>query len=328
MTRVAITGVTGTAGPPLLRRLSQHPQVEAITALGRTAPEDLPPKVRFCSADVRDRARLHHVLQGVDTVVHLAFDLYGVVAGEGSLFRTNVVGTRNVGEAAVAAGARRIVYTSSAAVYGFHPDNPQPLCEDDPLRASSRHFYARQKAQAELLLAELTERNGIELYVFRPGAIVGPHAAGALASRLPGPLRQAGRSLLRRMAAAGMRPALPVPPLPVQFLHEDDVAQALELAVLGAGPPGVYNLAGDGAVHGEEAVRLLGFRALPLPRLASEVGARALSALPSPVPATRWFEPFTEPQVLDSTRAHTRLDWRPESDSRGALRATREAIGW
>jgi UDP-glucose 4-epimerase len=328
VTRLALTGATGTVGPALLGRLGAQPDVERVAVLGRTEPARMPQKARFVRADIRDRRHLEEALRGSETVIHLAFDLYGVLAGEEDLFRTNVIGTRDVAEAAAAVGARRLIYTSSSAVYGFHADNPQPLSEEDAMRASSRHFYGRQKAQTELVLRELAARTGIELVVFRPGAIIGPHAAGALASRLPRWLRGGAGSLLRGLAAGGLRPALPVPPVPVQYLHEDDVAQALELAVLGEDPAGTYNLAGEGAVNGEEALRLLGFRVLPLPRLASEAGARTLSAMPSPVPAARWMELFTVPQLLDTARARQRLGWRPRFSSRAALAATRQAIGW
>ena len=65
----------------------------------------------------------------------------------------NLEGSRNVFEAAVDAGAKRLVYASSVAAYGFHADNPQLLTEDVPPRGTDRHYYSAQKAELE---AELT----------------------------------------------------------------------------------------------------------------------------------------------------------------------------
>src|SRR5204863_192113 len=86
------------------------------------------------------------------------------------------------------------------------------------------------------------------LYLLRPPIVLGPHAVGAK-DVLPGPLAPLGRRLVN--LARGRSPVplpAPVPPLPVQFIHEDDVAQAFVLCIAGAGPPGAYNIAALPAV--------------------------------------------------------------------------------
>jgi nucleoside-diphosphate-sugar epimerase len=258
----------------------------------------------------------------------MAFSLYGVTPGEEALFESNVRGTRNVARAAAAAGAKRLIYTSSAAVYGLRSDNPQPLTEGDDVRASARHFYSRHKAQCELLVRDAVAGSDTEAYLFRPIAIVGPHAAGAAVGGLPSwaPGRLAAG--LRLMASLGLRPWMPTPPVPLQFVHEDDVAQAIELAVLGEGNPGVYNLAGDGVVVGPEVARLLGLRPAPLPRVVVEAALRAVAAVPPVLPFLSWSALITEPVLVDTTKAREQLGWRPAWDSRGALQATREGLGW
>ena len=70
----------------------------------------------------------------------------------------NLVGSRNVFEAAVAAGAKRLVYASSVAAYGFHRENPQPLTEEVPARGTAAHYYSAQKAEVEALLARHARR--------------------------------------------------------------------------------------------------------------------------------------------------------------------------
>jgi nucleoside-diphosphate-sugar epimerase len=263
-----------------------------------------------------------------DVVVHMAFALYGVTPGEDELFATNVEGTLNVVLAAVETGAERLVYISSAAVYGLRADNPQWLSEEADIRASARHFYSRHKAQAELVVHEALAGSETEAYIFRPCAIIGPHAAGATLSGVSPGLVSAGAGLLRAIAGVGLRPFVPAPPVPLQFVHEDDVAQALELAALGAGESGVYNLAAADAVRGREVLDLLGFRALPVPRTVIDGVLRTISSLPAVVPAVVWPALLTEPLLIDASKAREKLGWEPGWDSRAALRCTREALGW
>ena len=68
--------------------------------------------------------------------------------------RSTSKGSRNVFEAARDAGAKRLVYTSSVAAYGFHDDNPELLTEDVPPRGSDGFYYSAHKAELESLLTE------------------------------------------------------------------------------------------------------------------------------------------------------------------------------
>ena len=79
-------------------------------------------------------------------VVHLAFIIMG---GAEETRAVNLAGSRNVFEATVAAGVKRLVYASSVAAYGFHRDNPQPLTEEVPARGTDSHYYSAQKAEVE-----------------------------------------------------------------------------------------------------------------------------------------------------------------------------------
>jgi nucleoside-diphosphate-sugar epimerase len=327
---VAVTGAGGTLGPPLLERLDASPRVSRIVLLGRhrTAEMDRRRKAEFCHADVRDAPAVERAVAGADVVVHMAFSLYGLGMNERELFATNVEGTLNVARAAVRTGAHRLVYTSSAAVYGGRPAGHRPLSEDDRWRTSARLFYARHKAQAEVVVDEALTRTSTELYVFRPCAIIGPHAAGALGHRVPAGLAEGARQLARMSARAGLRPALPPPPVPLQFVHEDDVAQALALAVEGRGEPGAYNLAGDGTLTGPETLRRLGLRALPVPSSLAGRALRALRLIPPVPPGLAWPELLNGSLVIDTERAKRRLGWQPRFSSADALGATRAVLGW
>ena len=113
-------------------------------------------------------------------------------------------------EAAVAAGARRLVYASSVAAYGFHADNPEQLTEDIEPRGTDRHYYSAQKAALEAVLAEVVGDTDVESYVFRPCIVAGPDALLllenipyiSLSDRMPGPVLPRARVHARAQAGA------------------------------------------------------------------------------------------------------------------------------
>jgi nucleoside-diphosphate-sugar epimerase len=233
--------------------------------------------------DVRDPQDLQDAFGHADVVVHLAFLVTGAASGE-AIRSINVEGTLNAFHSAAAAGARRSVYASSVAAYGFHSDNPIGITEDWPVRPAARLFYAQEKAELEhLLRAESARSAGPVLYLLRPSIVLGPHTVGAK-GLLPGPLAPLARALASR---AGQMP-LPIPvlapALPVQFVHEEDIGRAL-LQCAAAGPPGAYNIAADGIVTVTDIARELGMLPLPLPaaRRSSRPGSSrpCLSCRPS-----------------------------------------------
>jgi nucleoside-diphosphate-sugar epimerase len=107
----------------------------------------------------------------------------------------------------------------------------------------------------------------------------------------------------------------------VQFIHEDDVGQALLLCVVGVGPPGAYNIAGDGVMTGVDIARELGLAAIPIPGVLVRAAARAITRLPLP-PQAAWVEAATQPSIMDTTKAKRELGWQPRYTSTQALRDT------
>jgi nucleoside-diphosphate-sugar epimerase len=109
----------------------------------------------------------------------------------------------------------------------------------------------------------------------------------------------------------------------VQFIHEDDVGQALLLCILGEGPPGAYNIAGDGVLTGGDVARELGLLPLPLPgRRLVQAGARAVAAVPFAPPVVEWAEAVSHPAIMDTAKAKRELGWRPRHTGLDALRGT------
>nr|WP_218860473.1 NAD-dependent epimerase/dehydratase family protein [Petropleomorpha daqingensis] len=322
---VAVTGPTGTFGSGLVPLLQDEPRVERVLGLARRPFDPAErgwTKMAYRRGDVRDPDTLREAFAGADVVVHLAFLITGNAPRE-TARAINVEGTLNVFRAAAEAGARRLVYASSIAAYGFHRDNPIGMTEDWPVRPAARLFYAQEKAEVEeLLAAESAEHPELDLYLLRPPVVLGPNTVGAK-DLLPGPLAPLGRRLAE---AANRRLPVPVPVvvprMPVQFVHEDDVGRALLLCALGEGPPGAYNIAGDGVLTAVDVAREYGALPIPVPAAPAELAARAISRLPFLPPAAEWVEAFSHPAIMDTTKARERLGWRPRYSGLEALRAT------
>ena len=241
-------------------------------------------KVEYRRGDILDRGSLAALFDGVDVVVHLAFAIFG---GREETRRINLEGSRNVFEVAAAAGVKRLVYASSVAAYGFHPENPQPLTEAVPARGSESFYYSAQKAELEAALDELLLGSGVGAYVFRPCIVAGPRATMLIEKtvesvRLGDPLPALRRGLGRLPLP---KPVLPDPGIPIQLVHHDDVARALAAAIAGKGEPGAYNLAGEGEISIGDIARALGWRSVPLPGPAVGLGTDVADGSPSSPPS-------------------------------------------
>jgi nucleoside-diphosphate-sugar epimerase len=319
---VAVTGVTGTLGFGLMPLLEADDRVAHVTGVARRPFDPAArgwTKTTYLRGDVRDAQMLREAFHGADVVVHLAFQVTGAVAGE-AIESVNIDGTLNAFDAAAAAGARRFVYASSVAAYGFHRDNPIGMTEDWPTRPAARLFYAQEKARLEhLLQARAATDGGPALYLLRPSIVLGPHAVGA--KSLPGGLLGALSRVCFRWAGRMPIP-VPVAELPVQLAHEADVGQALLRCAVGAGPPGAYNIAADGIVTAGTLARELGLRSFPVPPRPAQAAARALAALPFLPPVAQWVEAACHPAIMDTTRAKAELGWVPEFTALETLRET------
>jgi nucleoside-diphosphate-sugar epimerase len=319
---VAVTGPTGTFGHGLMPLLEADERIERIVGIARRPfdpSEHGWAKMTYRQGDVRDPAALERAFQGADVVVHLAFMITGAASRE-TIRQINIEGTINAFRAAAGAGARRFVYSSSVAAYGFHRDNPVGMTEDWPARPAAHLFYAQEKAEIErLLAAEAADHAGLEVYLLRPPIVLGPDAVGAkeLVPRRLAPL-------VHRLGEIKQRVPIPVitPPVPVQFIHQDDVGQAFLLCIVGAGPPGTYNITGDGVLSGAQLLRELGFVPIPAPARLLRMAARGVAALPFVPPFAAWTEAATHPAIMDASKAKRELGWRAQYSSLEALRDT------
>src|SRR5260370_4994007 len=278
---VAVAGPTGEIGRAFIRSLERSREVAQIIGMARSPFDPVGEgwkKTEYRQGDVLDRKSVDALVKGADVVVHLAFIIIG---GIDESREVNLTGSRNVFEAAVAAKAKRLVYASSVAAYGFHKDNPQPLREDVPARGTDEHYYSAQKAEVEQLLGEIVRGSGTETYIFRPCIVAGPDAPALIdnlpytqiSDKLPGPVQR----LLEGVPI--LKPLLPDPGVPFQLGHHDYVADAFKAAVLGKGQPGIYNLAGSGELTVRQLSEELGWYSIPVPELAVEAASELTTRL-------------------------------------------------
>jgi nucleoside-diphosphate-sugar epimerase len=321
---VAVTGPTGEIGLPLMAELERDEQVEEVRGMARRPFDPAGEgweKVAYRRGDILDRGSLAALFDGADVAVHLAFAIFG---GREETRRVNLEGSRNVFDAALDAGVERLVYASSVAAYGFHPENPQPLTEDVPLRGSEGFYYSAQKAELETALAELLHGREVEAYVFRPCIVAGPRATMLIektveGARLGDPLPALRRGLGRLPLP---RPVLPDPGAPIQLVHHDDVARALAAAIAGRGTPGAYNLAGEGVTGIGQIARALGWRTVPVPGPAVGLGAAVARRLSFVSPRLEWATALRTPVLMDSAKARHELGWEPRFDAAETLLQT------
>ncbi|HEV3282744.1 MAG TPA: NAD-dependent epimerase/dehydratase family protein [Solirubrobacteraceae bacterium] len=321
---VAVTGPTGEIGQAVVSALERSSDVGRILGMARRPFDPAErgwKKVSYRRGDVLDRSAVAELVADADVVIHLAFIIMG---SEQESRAVNLDGSQNVFEATIAAGAKRLVYASSVAAYGFHRDNPQPLTEDVPVRGTASHYYSAHKAEVEALLAETLAGASTQAYVFRPCIVAGPHAPllidslpyTQISERLPAPV-------LRLLDGVPiLKPVLPDPGISFQLVHHDDVASAIRAAVQGRGAPGAYNLAGPGELTVAELANELGWYAIPVPELAVDAVAEMVARLGFLPAQAQWVAAFRVPTIMDTAKARRELKWRPRHDALETLRET------
>ncbi|MBS1885287.1 MAG: NAD-dependent epimerase/dehydratase family protein [Actinobacteria bacterium] len=322
---VAVTGPTGEIGGSLIDALEASAAVGAVRGMARRPFDPAAAgwrKATYQRGDILDRGHLAELFEGADVAVHLAFAIFG---DREETRRINLEGSRNAFEAAVEAGVERLVYASSVAAYGFHPDNPQPLTEETPALGSPSFYYSAQKAELEEALDEILAGSELDAYIFRPCIVAGPRATMLIeqtvgAARLGDPVPLLRRHVLERIPL--LKPILPDAGVPLQLVHHDDVATALAAAVEGRGQPGAYNLAGFGEVGIADVAAALGWRSVRVPRPALGAGSAIAGRLSFVNPQLEWATALATPVIMDTTKARRLLGWKPRFDAAETLLQT------
>jgi UDP-glucose 4-epimerase len=254
VTRVLVTGGSGFLGTSVVAALAASDAIQCVVSsdVRTPGPGVRLPGVHYERLDVTNAGGLPELLRRhhIDTVVHLVSI---VNPGESTTvsqeFAVDVDGSRSVFDACVEAGVARVVVSSSGAAYGYHRDNPQWITESDPVRGNDDFPYSRHKRLVEEMLAELRESAPqLTQTVLRIGTILGPGVDNQITALWDS---------RRVLTIAG-------PKSPFVFACVDDVVRVIVRASTG-GPPGIFNVVGDGALTAAEIARGLGKKQLVVP---------------------------------------------------------------
>ncbi len=257
MNKVFITGATGFIGGRLAEILHSLgiPSVALVRNWSAASRLSRLP-VEKVQGDLMDRDSIRRAVRGCDTVFHCAVDN----RTGGAAFRRSIpITTRNLLEAALQAGAKRVVVLSSIAVHGYDP-RPEAGQEETPLRISGVP-YCDGKAEAEKISLKYHRRYGLPVVILRPTIVYGPFSGwtsgitGGIASRRL-PLLDRGEGICN----------------PV---YVDNLVHAMLLSTRGDSPVGkIFNISDAQTVSWktflESHAGALGEDFLPLPEIHGE----------------------------------------------------------
>jgi dTDP-glucose 4,6-dehydratase len=299
-----VTGGAGFIGSNFVRYWRrEHPEdgvvaLDALTYAG--VPENVPSDVPLVQADVCDLDRMETVLRehAVDTVVHFAAESHNslAVVDPGRFFRTNVLGTQSLLEAARRVGIGRFHHISTCEVYGDLPlDTDEVFTEDSPYRP--RTPYNASKAGADHAVRAYFETYGLPVTITN-------------CSNNYGPLQ-----FPEKVIPLFTTRAIDDEPLPLyastqnrrEWLHVDDHCRAIELVLRDGRIGETYNV-GSGHEANIEEIADLVLDALGKP-----------SSLKTIVPDRPGHD---RRYLLDSTKLRRELGWEPKIEFDDGVRET------
>jgi len=308
MTRILITGASGMVGRQLVKLLcaSGHD----VIATDLIPSPDLPPSASFARMDVSGDDPMRLICQEApEAVIHLASVLEP--KDRDLAYRVDVVGTRQVVEACLRSRVKRLVVTSSGAAYGYHADNSAWLKEEDPIRGNPEFAYSDHKRQVEGILAEARRSAPqLEQVVLRVCTVLGAGVENQITALFRKP---------RLIALKGSES-------PFVFIWTEDLARILERAAT-QGPPGIFNVAGDGALSMADLSAMLGKPLVRIPAWA----VKAALAIARPLGLSRYgpeqvrFLQYRP--VLDNNALKTRFGYTPKLTSREVFDMWRKEAG-
>jgi UDP-glucose 4-epimerase len=238
--RVVVVGGAGFIGSHVVDRLRDEPVAEIVvldnfvrgtrTNLEAAARDE---RVSIVEGSIADRDLLACTVDGADYLFHLAaLWLYECVHHPRDAIDINVVGTWNVIEAALKANVKKVVYSSSASVYGDAIFTP--MGEDHPF--NNRTLYGATKIAGEQFLRAMNEQHGLDYVGLRYMNVYGPRMdyEGTYVSVI--------MKVLDRIEAGERPTVFGDGSQAYDFVHVDDVARANVLALESEATDAFYNV--------------------------------------------------------------------------------------
>ncbi|MET8951103.1 NAD-dependent epimerase/dehydratase family protein [Streptomyces sp. NPDC004393] len=303
--KIVVTGATGNVGTSLVRLLAEDPEVAGVRGLARRVPDLGPDRVRWSAVDLTSAgADIVQEFEGADAVVHLAW-AFQPTHDPVATWETNVLGSVRVFEAVAAAEVPTLVHASSVGAYSPGPKE-DAVDESWPTHGWPDAAYTREKAYLERTLDAFEyEHPEIRVVRMRPAFLFKRESASEQRRIF------AGRFLPGPLVRPELLPFLPdVSGLRVQALHTDDAARAYQLA-LHRDVRGAFNLAADPPLDAAALGEVMGSRPVRLPRTAARSAIAAAWGLRLLPASPHLFDAVLRLPLMDCTRAHTELDWRP-----------------
>ncbi len=296
-TRVLITGGSGYFGCLLRDRLRAGGA--SVRVFDLIDVDDRPADVELVVGDIRDRDAVGRACENVDVVYHNVAQV--PLAKDRQLFwAVNCGGTENLLTAARSAGVRKIVHTSSSAVFGVPSKNPV----DESTTPRPQEAYGKAKLEAENLVHQAVAAHGLDVTIIRPRTILGHGRLGIF-------------QILFDWVEEGRRiPVLGKGDNVYQFVHADDLADACIAASARRGPA-VYNIGAERFGTMRQTLEALcqhagtGSTVYSLP-MGLAVAAMQLTSTLRLSPLGPYHSlMYGRSLYFDITRAKTELGWQP-----------------
>jgi nucleoside-diphosphate-sugar epimerase len=294
--RALVTGGSGYFGSLLLRELRTRGWACRVFDLVDTP--DRPADVEFFSGDVRDPDAVRAACVDTEVVFHNVAQV--PLARDRALFvSVNVRGTEVLLDAARAAGVRKVVHTSSSAVFGVPKTNP--VTEDTPPKPAEAYGRAKYEAERRCLAATAA---GLDVTIIRPRTILGHGRLGIF------------QILFEWVRDGANIPVFGRGDNRYQFVHASDLAAACIAAATRPGPS-IYNIGTDRFGTMRETLDALcahaetGSRVRSVPMRPAVWAMRLTAALGLTPFAAYHALMYGRSLYFDISRASRELAWRP-----------------
>lgn len=290
---ILITGAAGALAQQVIARLRSQFQIVAVDFREQVylGEDTFSYRIDIVKRDFEDIFRKHKI----EGVIHLG----RLMTSEDNRMRrynANVLGTQRLLDLCNKYGVGKVVILSTYHVYGANAYNPAPLNESAPLKAAGLTMDLVDSVELENLAnIYLWKYPNLNIHILRPCNIVGPGVRNTMSTLL---------SSKYSPVLTGFSPMM-------QFIHIDDMADAIEVAFL-KNKPGIYNVATDDWVSYQEALVACGCIRVPLPSIPPVVPKMLSTIL-----GLRSFPPFLVnyfkyPVILDTQLFNRTFGFQPK----------------